>query len=85
MHLLSLQQCAVVWGYRAIGKQQIEAQAAHLGDLPDGGFFVFGHNTLDFGVTSIARCIVWTAVDQIEPPLQLGYGPMRIAMEANLR
>jgi hypothetical protein len=36
-----LQQCAAVWGNRAIGKPWIAAQAAHLGDRPDGGFFVF--------------------------------------------
>ena len=37
-HLLLLQQCAAVWGHRAIGKRQIEAQLTHLGDQPDGGF-----------------------------------------------
>jgi len=29
-----------VWGIRAIGKQEIAAQAAHLGEQPEGGFFV---------------------------------------------
>jgi hypothetical protein len=29
-----------VWGDCAIGKRKIEAQAAHLGDQPEGGFFV---------------------------------------------
>jgi hypothetical protein len=49
------QQYAAVWGNRAIGKQQIAAQAAHLGDQPDGGFFVFERNALDPGVTPAGR------------------------------
>ena len=39
MYLLLRQQCAAVWGTRAIGKCGIEAQAAHLGDEPGGGLF----------------------------------------------
>jgi hypothetical protein len=49
------QQYAAVWGNRAIGKQQIAAQAAHLGDQPDGGFFVFERNALNPGVTPAGR------------------------------
>jgi len=41
VHLLLLQQCAAVWGNCAIGKRKSAAQAAHLGDQSDGGFFVF--------------------------------------------
>ena len=63
LHLLLLQECAVVWGTRSIEQRLIEAQAAHLGEQPGGGFFVLGRNASDLRVTSKTRSSLWTLVE----------------------
>jgi len=59
-----------------------EAQAAHLGDQPEGGFFVFKRNPRELGAKSKNARQLVDCCRVGEPPLPLGRTGGQILMEA---
>ena len=82
LHLLLLQQCAVEWGTCSIEQRLIERQAAHLGEQPGGGFFVFGRNSPDIRMTSKYAQLCTICCRVRESHLPPDRDPRRDAMEA---